>query len=79
MEVSKQGSSTQHSQAASQAKTSQQTIADQLITDGATNAAEGQLWGTRLAAYYILVSTTAAAAAATIRRQMNINAKGFET
>jgi hypothetical protein len=61
-----------------QAKTSQQTITDQLITDGATNAAEGQLWGTRLAAYYILVSTTAAAAA-TIRRQMNINAKGFET
>jgi len=62
-----------------QAEASQQTIADQLLTDGAASPAEGQLW-TRLAAelQFILVSTTKAVAA-TVCRQTGINANGFET
>ena len=62
-----------------QAEASQQGITDQLLTDGASTPAEGQLW-TRLSAelQFILVSTTKAAAA-TVCRQMGINANGFET
>jgi len=37
-----------------QAEASQQTIADQLLTDGAASPAEGQLW-TRLAAELQLI------------------------
>ena len=61
------------------AETSQQAVTDQLLTDGASNATEAQLW-VRLAAelQFILISTTKGAAA-TVCRQMGINANGFET